>query len=1207
MSSKNIFSFNLNYSDFIVLECSDTIDTYTSFLVDTQADISVIKIEALNENAYIDSSDLITIKGITTEPITSFGTVQLDIYFQQNKISHTFHVVPNEFNIPSNGIIGKEFNKKHNCKIDYSDMTYTIRCNGSEISIPINFESQENTVVLPARSETFRIFHILNFKEPSIILNQEIESGIFIPTTVVHSQNTVIRVLNTNFEPKSIKNVIKSSANLSDYNVFQVKKSVDDAKREKLFKKKLSEKSFRHAKREILELCTEFSDIFAMPDDQMSVNNFYEQKIRTKDNEPVYVKNYRLPHTQKQEINSQVQKLLSNDLIEPSVSSYNSPLILVPKKSTNGEKKWRMCVDYRMLNRKLVADKFPLPRIDDILDGLGRAKYFSILDLYSGFHQIPIEKDSREMTAFSTERGSFQWKVLPFGLNIAPNSFSRMMAIAFSGLSPERAFIYMDDIIVIGNSEKHHLNNLKSVFEVCRKFNLKLNLDKSDFFRPQVTFLGHTCTPEGILPDQSKFHAISNYPKPTNKEEAKRFVAFANYYRRFIPDFARLAQPINHLTRKKSEFIWTEECQQNFVELKNRLINPPILQYPDFEKEFRVTVDASLKACGAVLSQNVDGHDLPICFISKSFKKGELNKPIIEKELSAIHFAITTLRPYLYGTHFVVKSDHRPLVYLYNMKNPASKLTRIRLELEEYDFVVEHISGKENVVADALSIQDLMEIYHENIILVTTRAQLKRMNRSKNNDKSTQNNERPLLEPKVTEELSRKFVRKTPRVKSAFYKNLIVVGAHKNHRKLFEIEFMHTNVNEKFSLEKILSSLDNMATLNKINKLQWPMDDEFFEIYPINEFKIMCEKVLKNLKISLVSSVEVIKNEDQKKEILTKFHTDPIYGGHMGQKKLYEKIRSHYFWRNMSKDVAKFVNSCEKCKVNKPRNKVKAPMVLTKTPQKPFDLLIIDTVGPLPTSDNGNSYILTIICELSKYLITCAIPNKSANTVAKAIMNNVILKFGMFKEILSDQGSEFKNRTLAALFELLDIKQHFSTAYRHETVGSVERNHRFFNEYLRAYVTNMSQWEQYLPYFTFCYNISPHSSFSHEFSPFELIFSKKANLPNFVNESDIEPVYNYESFEQEARYRLHNAHKFAQKLLEKSKERNKLYYDRDVRDINVNIGDYVYLYNEPYDKHQSIYTGPYIVQKVIEPNIEVLDPKTNKCKTVHKNKIQFHS
>lgn len=224
--------------------------------------------------------------------------------------------------------------------------------------------------------------------------------------------------------------------------------------------------------------------------------------------------------------------------------------------------------------------------------------------------------------------------------------------MAFAGLPPEQAFLYMDDIIVIGCSERHHLNNIRNFFEVCRKYNLKLNPQKCEFFKPEVIFLGHRCTAKGLLPDESKISAIRNYQRPDDKDATRRLVAFANYYRRFIRDFADIVQPLNRLTRKTVEFDWTEDCENAFRILIDKLSSPPILQYPDFSKQFLVTVDASGKACGAVLSQNFDGDDLPIYFASKSFNKGELNKSTIEKELLAIHFAINHFRPYIYGTHF---------------------------------------------------------------------------------------------------------------------------------------------------------------------------------------------------------------------------------------------------------------------------------------------------------------------------------------------------------------------------------------------------------------------------------------------------------------------------------------------------------------------------------------------------------------------------
>lgn len=365
-------------------------------------------------------------------------------------------------------------------------------------------------------------------------------------------------------------------------------------------------------RKKLLDLCTNYSDIFHVDGDKSSTNNFYEQSLTLSDNEPVFTKNYRLPHTQKNEIKNQVNLLLENDLIELSASAYNSPIIIVPKKSVNGTKKFRMCIDYRKLNKKIIPDKFPLPRIEEILEGLGRAKFFSIMDLHSGFLQISLSKESRPATAFSTDTGFYQWKVLPFGINIAPASFSRMMTIAFSGLPPQQAFIYMDDLIVIGISENQHLNNLKNVFDMCRKSNLKLNPDKCYFFKTEVTFLGHICTSEGLKPDPSKISTIIHYPRPQNRDEVTRFHAIANYYRRFIPNFSTISQPLTYLRKKRVAFNWTSKCEDAFNEIKAKLISAPILAYPDFTKQFRVTVDASHQGCGAVISQDFDGNDLPI-------------------------------------------------------------------------------------------------------------------------------------------------------------------------------------------------------------------------------------------------------------------------------------------------------------------------------------------------------------------------------------------------------------------------------------------------------------------------------------------------------------------------------------------------------------------------------------------------------------------
>lgn len=205
----------------------------------------------------------------------------------------------------------------------------------------------------------------------------------------------------------------------------------------------------------------------------------------------------------------------------------------------------------------------------------------------------------------------------------------------------------MDDLIVIGFSEKNHIEKLKKVFETCRNVNLKLNPEKCQFFKSSVGFLGHICTENGIKPDPQKILAVEKYPKPHDKDPVRRFVAFTNYYRKFVKDFAKIVRPLTQLTRKKVDFIWSYECEEAFQKLRNSLLTTPILKYPDFSKQSKVIVDASDFACGNVLTQTYDDIDMPITYISRSFKKGELNKPPIEKELLAVHFAVTQLRPYL--------------------------------------------------------------------------------------------------------------------------------------------------------------------------------------------------------------------------------------------------------------------------------------------------------------------------------------------------------------------------------------------------------------------------------------------------------------------------------------------------------------------------------------------------------------------------------
>jgi Retroviral aspartyl protease./Reverse transcriptase (RNA-dependent DNA polymerase)./Integrase core domain. len=1193
-------------SDYILLNTSIT-NNQTSFLIDTQADISLIKEHVLLKPTNIDSRYRIQIQGITRDTVSSLGNISSKLYLNADTlINQQFQVVHSSFPIPADGILGKDFIKANRCTLDFNSMYLTVCNDNRYLNLPLIQETTTTHISIPPRCEVFRKMKCGNIIGDHVIDQQEIIPGVFTAQAIVSDSNPLVRILNTNSYAVSIPSShAVTSTPLSNFHVLN--KTDTNPVRTNEILKHLTPNFPNFAKDRLTDICSKYTDIFALENEPISTNNFYQQRITVNNNKPIYIKNYRIPHIMKKEINEQVTSMLQRDIIEPSTSAYNSPIILVPKKSSDKTQKWRFCVDYRQLNKHIIPDRFPLPRIDDILDSLGRAKFFSILDLFSGFHQVSLHPDSRDITSFSTEQGSYRFKTLPFGLNLAPNSFARMMSIAFSGLNPTTSFLYLDDIIVIGASEDHHLKNLTSVFDTLRKHNLKLNPNKCRFFRKEVTFLGHKCTDKGILPDNSKFSVINQYPRPTDKDAVKRFIAFCNYYRRFIKNFANIAYPLNVLTRKRTDFIWSDECEQAFKTLKNSLIKPPILQYPDFDKQFIVTVDAAKHGSGAILSQVTDNNDLPVAFASMAFTKGELNKSVIEKELTAIHWAIKFFKPYIYGTKFLVRSDHKPLQYLFAKKDPSSKLTRMRLDLLEYDFEIEYIPGKQNVGADALSRIDfkLLKILDNNtsILRVTTRSM------------NTNKHELPVKDPTERTSIIHAY---EPINCSECYcwpqltfvsnnkDNVLTINIFNKKRHLLTTRLVRLyGTHDEQTLQLILKAVAEMA--NDINRYNFTvyLSDDIFKMFNIEVFKQTANATLTKLSVAIIPPVRPISSTNEKLKLFKMFHNDPVHGGHCGVYRLYSKLKSQYKWHNMLKDVKDYVSKCKTCTLNKPAIKNREYLQLTPTPQQAFDITIIDTIGPFPISENGNRYALTAICDLTKYLIVIPIPNKEAITIAKAIFFNIIRYFGILKVIRTDLGTEYANNIMLELCKLLKIEHKTSTPYRHESLGTIERNHRTLNEYLRSYINNNhTDWDHYVLLFNYCYNMTP-STVLHGYTPFELVFGKRPTTPEFIS-SPITPIYNIDNFAKELKHRLQVAHSRVQEYLQKDKVLRKTFYDGKASPANLNINDKVLVRDEARHKLDPVYKGPLVITRIDGVNASIRDPVTRKTTTVHKNRLVLY-
>ena len=380
------------------------------------------------------------------------------------------------------------------------------------------------------------------------------------------------------------------------------------------------------------ELFREFSDVFSRGEDDLGNTPLLEHAIEI--HGPPLRQPYRRqnPAVRREEM-AQVQQMLSSIVIRPSNSPWASPVVMVRKKDGS----LCFCVDFRQLNAAIVKDAHPLPRIDDLLDALHGAKWFSTLDLKSRYWQVPITEQDKAKTAFRTSSGQlFEFNQVPFGLCNAPATFSRLMDRVLVGLHWETCLFYLDNIIVFSSTWEEHLPRLCQVFERLRHANLKLGADKCTFAAKEVNYLGHRVTEEGLLPDSSLLAAIREIPPPKTPTEVRSFLGLAGYYRRYVKGFAAIAAPLHALTRKDAVFHWTEDCQAAFDRLKTLLTTSPITAFPDFSQAFRLYTDASTAGLGAILAQVRDGKERIICCASRALNQAEKSYPATKLECLAI-------------------------------------------------------------------------------------------------------------------------------------------------------------------------------------------------------------------------------------------------------------------------------------------------------------------------------------------------------------------------------------------------------------------------------------------------------------------------------------------------------------------------------------------------------------------------------------------
>ena len=378
-------------------------------------------------------------------------------------------------------------------------------------------------------------------------------------------------------------------------------------------------------------LVCSYANVFAIPDGQLGCTDRIRHTIDTGDARPIRQVPRRLAPSQREIAEKEINKMLDQGTIEPSDSPWAAPIVLVAKKDGTTS----FCVDYRKLNNVTRNDAYPLPRIDETLDTLSGAQWFSTLDMASGYYQIGMDDQDKCKTAFTTHMGLYQFWVMPFGLCSAPATFERVMELFLRGLRWERCLVYLDDVIVFGKTFEQALENLEEVFSRFQSANFKLKPKKCHLFRKEVNFLGHIVSGDGIRCDPSKISAVKDWETPTSVAEVRSFLCLASYYRKFIKEFATIASPLHDLLRKNSKFVWTDTCQEAFSTLKERLTGAPVLAYPEGEGQFILDTDASGYGIGAVLSQVQEGQEKVIAYASKALNKSQRRYCTTYRELLA--------------------------------------------------------------------------------------------------------------------------------------------------------------------------------------------------------------------------------------------------------------------------------------------------------------------------------------------------------------------------------------------------------------------------------------------------------------------------------------------------------------------------------------------------------------------------------------------
>ena len=1172
-------------------------------LVDTGAEISAMSKHLLNQvapNATIRPSNLSNIVGVCGEVHKVLGQVELPFECEGLQFQQVFQIFEH---LHVSLLVGIDFMTANNVTVKFGEL---------EIKVPSNQKTSVSTVkvaatpvmsdqtcfayttrevIIPPHSEVVVPVRISGFPNNSVILIEpklnlsdlNLAGGKNICT--VKNSKGVYRLMNpTNLPVFLGTNQRLAKVNLVDsQSIFDLKESQStqvmgistDNSSETLDSERIvkdlgitidDSNLSKDQKSKLYNFLARNRDIFAKDMSELGVTNLHSHTIHTGDAQPVSAAPYRQTPRMRAELERQLEEMQRDGIIEESNSVWHSPVVMVKK--PNNE--WRFCVDYRKLNAVTELMSFPIPHMSDVFDTLAQSKaeVFSTLDLRSGFWQVPLDKATKHKSAFITHQGIFEFNRLSFGMVNAPMTFQSLMTKVLKNLNFKIALVYIDDLLIFSKDFDQHLHHLNLVFDNLRSANLTLHPAKCKFATKQVKYLGHIVSKDGLRVNPENTDKIRNCKSPTNVKQVRSALGMMGYYRKFVKDYAKIVQPLNDLLKKDTKFNWTEDCEQAFNVLKIKLIEAPILRYPQFDKEFVLAVDSSQYSIGYVLSQEHDGKLHPICFGGRALRDDELKWHITDKEGLALVEGIQHFKHYLANNRFIVYTDNVSVKYLQKIKDCQGRLGRWGILLQGYSFDIKHRSSSQNCSADFMFRQRYDESVHadshdlvDHIYSLETQKEYTQVTLVYPGDDNT----KVLLADTTAAEAGTEPADRDISVGISIYQqecpDFRDIFKYLAHRQVPEDPGLaRTVVAESYNYELESGVLKHFYSRRS---RQVPLE----------------ERLVKQTAVPRCLRDELLKS----------YHDCIAGGGHQGFERTYASLRNKYYWPSMYENIRQYVKTCEVCQQSKRAFNAKPPPLQPQPVDDVFGRWQMDILSGLPTTKDKYKHILVLVDSYSKWVELFPLRTQEATEVASVLFTEIISRYGAPRAILSDRGQTFMSKLVKALSELFEIKRSFTSPYHPMTNGMTECKNSYILQALRAYCKGQQDdWPEILPGIMMAYRSTPATQ-STQYSPFFMLYGREMRLPidTVLQPKDHLPQ-DYKVHLSRILQNLEVCRKLAGENIKAAQDKYKYHYDKRAKVPDYRPAQRVWLYctKVPVGKAPKLHrkwVGPYYIT-MLGPN-----------------------